>query len=133
MTHLITVPTNHIAVTATATTEATTTSTTGPNHITLWALTGHMTRYIAQVANRLVLTVPGQVACLPAVFACLIVCTISSKMALFVTVVAESQVTGRQLRVGALSSTVARFATGVADALVRAAARHVAWLSTVVA
>lgn len=54
-------------------------------------------------------------------------------MALFVTVVAESQVTGRQLRVGALSSTVARFATGVADALVRAAARHVAWLSTVVA
>jgi len=74
----------------TKTTIAATTTTTSPvpKDVTLGTLPGHMPRNIAQVANGLVLAVPGEMPSLPAVFAGLFICAFCSNMTLLEAVVA---------------------------------------------
>lgn len=88
MTQLLAVSAYNIAVTTTANT----TTTPLCNSVVFWALSGHMTSYIAQVADRIVWTVTCQVARLPTIITCLFICTVSCNMTLLIAVVAQPQV-----------------------------------------
>lgn len=96
--HLVAAPTDHITISnissaATATATATITATTSlTKRITLWALSSHMPSYIAQIADRLILTIACYVACFPAILACFVIGTVCCNVPWLVAIVAESQV-----------------------------------------
>lgn len=63
--------------------------------------------------------IASKVTSLPTIFARLVICTVSSNMALLEAVVAQPQVTRWHWGSGAVSGAVARLAASVADALIR--------------
>lgn len=71
------------------------------------------------------LTVTRKVPGLPAVVASILVRAIRRNVALLLTVAAEPQITGWQVRGRAVPRKMASLATGVANPRVRAVARHV--------
>ena len=87
MTQLLAVSAYNIAVTTTA-------NSTTPlcNSVGFWALSGHMTSYIAQIADRIVWTITCQMAGLPTIVTCLFICTVGCNMTLLIAVVAQPQV-----------------------------------------
>lgn len=133
MPNLLAVPTHNVPETTTRTpiTAATWAATVIATRAALRAVPSHMACHIARVANRIVEAITRQVAGFPTVLTSLVVCTVSSDVALFVAVVAESHVARWHLRSGAFPRTVAGFPTRVADPLVRAVSGHVPGLSTV--
>ena len=86
MAHLLAVPTYNVPITTA--TKTTTTSALIKN-VALRAFPRHVTRYITQVADGIILTITCQVTSLPAVLACLVICAVCSKMALLVAVIAQ--------------------------------------------
>lgn len=88
--HLIAAPTDHITMSNISSTTTTTTSLT--KRITLWALSSHVPSYIAQIADRLILTIACYVAWFPAILACFVVGTFCCNVPRLVAIVAESQV-----------------------------------------
>lgn len=94
--HLVAAPTDHITISniSSTTTATITTATTASltKRITLWALSSHMPSYIAQIADRLILTIACYVACFPAILACFVIGTVCCNVPRLVAIVAESQV-----------------------------------------
>ena len=121
MAHLVTTPADNISEAATKT------ATTAPfsKHICLGTLSGNMSSYVAQVADRLVRTVACEMSSLPTVVAGLLIGAVSSNVSLLVAV-AEPQISWWQLRRHAVPCKVSGLPAGVADALIWTVAGHVA-------
>lgn len=89
MTQLLAVPTYNVS-------EPTAARPTTPvsQNVSLGTLSSHMPRNIAEVAYRIIATIACQVTCFPTVVASLVICAVSSNMALLVAVIAQPQVPG---------------------------------------
>jgi len=124
--HLIACTANHIPITAITTPASSVWKTISP-----CALPCHMPRNVAQVADRLILTVTCHVASFPAVLTCFIICAVSSKMPWLVAIVAQPHISRWRLRIWAIFGTMSRPATCVADALIRTVACYMPRFPTV--
>lgn len=90
MSYLLAVPAHNVpksTSTAAATVASTCSTTPLFKDIGLWAVPGHMPRYIAQIANWLILTITSEVTSFPAVLAGLFVGAVCSHVTLFEAVV----------------------------------------------
>lgn len=115
---LVTCPTNYIIKSSTPFIHKSSTPIIIQNS-SLGALPCHMTRYIAQVTNWAVGAVTSKMPSFATVVACLLVCTLGSYMSLFVTIVAEPNVSRWELWSCTIPGEVTRFATCVTNRIIR--------------
>lgn len=132
MTWLLTTVTNNISIIIATATKTTGPTTPFPDRVGLGAIPRQVSLNIAQVADGVVGAIACQVARLPTVLACLVVGTVTHRVALLEAVVAQPHVARWRWRGGALSGSVPSLATVVADAFVWAASGYVSWFSTVI-
>jgi uncharacterized membrane protein (Fun14 family) len=97
----------------------------------LGALTGHVTWYVANVANRFIGTVTSKVTSCTAIVAGLLIGAISSNVSWLVAVVAEPSILSWKTGIHAITSQVTHLATHMANWIIGALVRKMSRLLTV--